>query len=463
MRFLPTLLVPGACVMLACQSPATRSASLALAHVTVVDVRDGTVHADQTVLIDGNRLVAVAPSARTTIPTGARTIDATGSYLIPGLWDAHVHSAAGISWHFPLFLAHGITAVRNMHTTVDTALQLVNTIKQQVAAGSLLGPRMIANGPIIDGAPGSQPGAVVVHSPQEGRAAVDSLVAGGADFIKVYDNLTLDEYTAITDEARRRSIPVDGHMPFQVPPETGAAAGQRTVEHESGITMGCSSKADSLRAEHLRLIKGPPLPYPQGMLAFFRLVGAAGDSRAPALCARTVEAYAHYGVAVVPTMVNMLAAPQPLMGDSLRMRGVPARARRSWQAVAQQGFEPILNDEGTRGASENLRMLHEAHVPILAGTDVGNPFLVPGRSLHEELAKLVELGGLSPLEALQAATLRPAEIFGMADSLGTVEPDKLADLVLLDRNPSRTSTTRCRSGASSSTAATSSARCSTAS
>lgn len=425
--------VPVVGVAVGCGPPPPPPASLALVHATVVDVRDGSLRTDQTILIDGNRVVRIAPTSGGDTPAGARIVDASDSYVVPGLWDSHVHSAANTSWHFPLLVAYGITSVRNMHTTVDTALELIHGIKQRVKEGTLLGPRLIANGPIIDGGPGSWPGAVVVHDAPEGRAAVDSLADGGADFIKVYDHLTLEAYLAIADEAASRGIPVDGHMPFQVPPEE-ASAGQRTVEHLSGMTVGCSAKADSLRREHLRLVQGPPLPFPQGMLAFFRLVGAADATRDPERCRAVAQSYAEHGVAVVPTLVNGVAGPEGLLDDPARMRGVPVWVRRNWESVAAQGFESIFDEGGLANAIANLRLLRDANVAILTGTDIGNPFLVPGRSLHEELGMLVD-AGLSPLEALQAATLRPAETFGMRDSLGTVQEGNLADVVLLDGNP----------------------------
>jgi imidazolonepropionase-like amidohydrolase len=418
----------------ACEAPAPPSADLALTHVTVVDVRDGTLRPDQTVLVAGSRIVWIGPSSDTAVPSEAHVVDATGRFAVPGLWDTHVHSAAGAGWHFPLLVAYGITTVRNMHATVDDALGLTRSLSTEVATHARIGPRMLTNGPIIDGAPGSWPGAVNVSDTAQARAAVDSLHAAGADFIKVYDNLTREAYAAILDEARRLGIPVDGHMPFQVPPEAGAAAGQRTVEHLSGMTVGCSSVADSLRAEHLALIQGPPLPYPRGMFAFFALVGEADATRDPERCRAVAEAYGRAGAAAVPTLIMGVAGPDGLLGDTARMRGVPSWVRESWRGLAAQGFQPIFNGEGLEHARANTRALHDAGVPILAGTDVGNPFLVPGRSLHEELAALVD-AGLPTLAALQTATLRPAETFGLADSLGVLAAGYLADLVLVAGNP----------------------------
>lgn len=411
------------------------TSSVVLRDVTVVDVKTGALQPGRTILIRGNRIAVIGPVAEVAIPAGATVVPGTGRYLIPGLWDAHVHSAASTGWHFPLFVANGITAVRNMHSTSDTALGLTNAIKRRVASGALLGPRMLANGPIIDGEPGSWEGAVVVHDAAGARAAVDSLAAGGADFIKVYDNLTREEYLAITREAKSVGIPVDGHLPFQVPPEMAAAARQRTIEHLSGMTMGCSSRADSLRAAHLRLVQRGPLPFPQGMIAFFQLVRSAIDSRDSVACARTAELFRREGVVAVPTLVMAAANPARLQ-DPDWTRGLPPAIRREWESMAGSPAAALdtLLAPGFSAGLRNLRLLHAAGVTILAGTDVGNLYLVPGTSLHTELTLLVT-AGLTPLEALRAATLNPARVFGMADSLGTIEEGKLADLVLLDANP----------------------------
>jgi imidazolonepropionase-like amidohydrolase len=417
----------------------TQPADLAIVDATVVDVTTGSLHPNMTVLVNGNRIVAVGSTGDVRVSDGAETVDAAGGYLIPGLWDVHVHSAGSVDWHFPLFLAHGITSVRNMHSSAHHPLERTNAIKRQVANGELLGPRFLANGGVVDGDPPIWPGSVVVHNPEEARNAVDMLADGGADFIKVYDRLTPEAYFAIMDEAKQRQIPVDGHLPFLVKAEDAAAAGQRTIEHTSGIVSGCSPKMDSLRVQYRRYLHDVPnmRPYPDAMIGFFTLVRRAIETRDPDLCAKTVRAYLDNGVVVVPTLVaNAGIHPQTFVNDPTRMGLLPPSVREQWQAMANAGDDPLAALMGPTDpvTLENVRMLNEAGVVILAGTDVGNPFLVPGSSLHRELVRLTE-AGLSPLQALQAATLGPARVFGLADSLGTVETGALADLVLLEANP----------------------------
>lgn len=424
----------------ACREQAPESADLAITHATIVNVTDGTVQTERTIFVQGNRILAILASDGVSIPDGATVVDATGQYVIPGLWDAHVHSATSSAWHFPLLVAHGVTGIRNMHSTVDTALALTNALKTQLASGQLLGPRMLANGPIIDGSPPAWPGSVVATTPDEGRAAVDSLVDAGADFIKVYDALALETFLAIADQARTRGIPLDGHMPMLVPPIDGAAAGMRTVEHLGGIAMGCSAKADSLRLAYTSLREqAPTMPFPDNMLAFFALGRRASDTRDPAACAETVDAYRAAGVAVTPTFTMFTSGDQSqlVLGDSARMQLVPAAVAAEWEDMASSSltdFIATLMAPVAKTSVENLRLLHDAGVVILAGTDLGNPFLVPGASLHDELTLLVE-AGLSPLEALQTATRNPARVFGTADSLGRVDVDMIADLVILRANP----------------------------
>ena len=166
------------------------------------------------------------------------------------------------------------------------------------------------------------------------------------------------------------------------------------------------------------------------MIAFFKLIRAASDSRDAALCAAVVEAYVNERVAVVPTLVNGRAdGSEELLADESVMKLLPKAVRDQWELMARRGdpFAAVLGPTYSNTV-ENVRMLARAGVPVLAGTDVGNPFLVPGISLHDELALLVEDVGLSPLEALQAATIRPAHVFGLADTLGTTPAVKVAVL-----------------------------------
>ena len=441
------------CVVLSACAQATPP-TLAIRGATVVDVRDGSLRPDHTVLVAGKRIVAVGPADKVRIPDDADVIDATGGYLIPGLWDMHVHSVANVAvdrshesvaakdWHFPLFLAHGVTGVRNMNDgTGDVTLELAKRIRRQLAEGDLRGPpRFLTTGPSVDGDPplGSNP--VVVRTAAEARAAVAQLVSNGADAVKVYENLSREAYFAIIDEARRRGIPVDGHVPFRVTPQEAAHAGQRTAEHPDALAAGCSTAAETERQRFASVLADyGSLPEDEKFLAMFRHVRALYDSRDPAACASAIDAYRRNGVAVTADLVayHHVVHAEQVLADSARMRLVPREIRRNW--------ENLLDSETTREFQsilrpivplelENVRLAHEAGVLLLAATDVGVPFQVPGISLHVELERLVE-AGLSPHEALRTATLNPARVLKMADSLGTIEPSKLADLVLLDANP----------------------------
>jgi hypothetical protein len=426
--------------LLAPPCAAQEKSALALTHVAVVNVADGSVKPDMTVLVRGSRIRAVGPTTTVSVPEAAVVVNAAGKFLVPGLWDMHVHSAARVAWHFPLMVAHGVTGVRNMHTTADTALELTRSVKRRLATGELIGPRFLANGPIVDGDPSVWEGAVLVRTPAEARAVVDSLAARGADFIKVYDNLSRDAYFAIADQARRRDIPMVGHVPFRIRPEEAARAGQRTDEHASGLSFGCSTRADSIRAGSVRLAgRASSMSFVESLVAGFRLERALYDTRDPSRCAATIDAYRRNGVAVVPTLVIARNPnyPELVLSDTASMRFIPEALRREWEGLAGPGvgdtLRPLLRPT-MRPRLENVKQLNAAGVLILAGTDLGNPLLVPGVSLHQELELLVE-AGLTPLEALRSATLNPARFLAATDSLGTIESGKLADLVLIEANP----------------------------
>lgn len=450
--FLTSFAALGCLCLLLWTSARAQSTTVAIRDVTVVAVSDGSLRPGQTVLVHGNRIDAVGNVAEVEVPPDAEVVEATGGYLIPGLWDTHVHSVwatgadagmgslPGVDWQFPLLLAHGVTAVRNMNdATADVTLELINSVKRRLAEGELIGPRLLANGPSIDGDPPLPSNPVVVRTAAEGRAVVDSLVDAGADFIKVYENLPREAYFAVMDRARRRGVPVDGHVPFRVTPEEAAEAGQRTVEHPEALAAGCSTAADAARERFASALADyESLPDDEKFLEQFRYYRALYDTWDPAACSSTFEAYRRNGVAVAAdfayhNVVNM----EQVLSDTASLRFVPRAVRSRWEdeldSETTRKFQSILRPMLPL-QEEQVRLFHEAGGTLLAATDLGAPPGVPGISLHEQLALLVE-AGLTPLEALRTATLNPARVLGLADSLGTIEPGKLADFVLLNANP----------------------------
>jgi hypothetical protein len=233
---------------------------------------------------------------------------------------------------------------------------------------------------------------------------------------------------------------VGGHVPFRVTPEEAARAGQRIVEHPDTLAACCSNAAEAERKRFAGVLTDyKNLPDVEKFLALFRHVRALYDSRDPGACASAIGTYQRLGVAVTVDIVayHHVVHAEQILSDAARMRLVPPAIRRNWQtqlgSEAFREFQSILRPIPPLEL-KNVHLFHEAGVLLLAGTDVGVPFQVPGISLHVELERLVE-AGLSPLEALRTATLNPARVLEMADSLGTIEPGKLADLVLLDANP----------------------------
>ena len=432
--------------------------SFAITPVAVIDVRDGELLPDRTVVVTGDRITAVGPADSVEVPDDARVVDGTGKFLTPGLWDMHVHSVveravdlpedvayrspATADWHLPLFVAYGVTGVRNMNDrTADTSLTLTDSVRRRLAEGTLVGPpRFLSAGPSIDGDPplGSNP--VVVRTAGEARRVVDALADAGADFVKPYENLSREAYFALVDQARRRDLPVDGHLPFRVTATEAAEAGQRTVEHPDALAPGCSTGAEAQRERFAGVLAAVDrLSEDEKFLAQFRHLRALYDTWDPDACAGAFRAFRRNDVAVTADLVGFhhVVHAEEVLSDSLAMRFVPAAIRREWRASldaeAIRTFRSILRPIVPMQA-EQVRLFHEAGGTLLAGTDVGVPWQVPGISLHQELALLVE-AGLTPLAALRTATLDPARVLGVADALGTVEEGKLADLVLLDANP----------------------------
>jgi imidazolonepropionase-like amidohydrolase len=355
-------------------------------------------------------------------------VDGSGKFLIPGLWDMHVHMVFG-DWFprgkevtLPLFIANGVTGVRDMGGEVEVLQQW----RKEINAGTLIGPRMVISGPMLDGPQPRFPSSVAITTPDDGRRAVDDLKQRGVDFIKLQSLIPREAVFAVAEEASKQGIPFVGHVPDSVRASEASNAGQKSFEHLIGIFEGSSPLEDAF-------LKGPKT---QG-----QFLSTFDPARAAALFALLAKNRTWQ----CPTLVwerggNLI--DQTDFAHDTRARYVPAY----WKDVTWKRFtEQIVHEFNTDDLATRKRFvekelevvnaMHRAGIPFLAGTDTPpGVYILPGFSLHEELQRLVA-AGFTTMEALQTATLNPAKFLGMEDRLGTIEKGKLADLVLLDANP----------------------------
>jgi len=349
---------------------------LAFTHVSVVDVAAGKLLEDHTVVVRGDSIVTVAPALLVLVPQGASVVDATDRFLIPGLWDMHAHPDDPEVWEFldpapeqrdlliPQFPLWGVTGIRDM----GGSWNVIRDWRERIAEGELLGPRIVAAGPLIDGPEPMWPGSVPIADAQAARHAVDSLLAEEVDFLKVYSLVPRD--TLFREMAE---------------------------EYEADRAWD----------------------------VFRRL--------------------AHLGTFVTPTLLvsRRSAWFDPGQADvESQLAYMPEYIRRWWTPEVNVH----LRDQ-TPESSRDMQILyatlsritaqmHAAGIRLLVGTDTGgDPHLFPGFTVHEEMEELVAAAGLSPADALRAATLNPAAYFGLSDQLGTIDEGKRADLVLIDGNP----------------------------
>ena len=402
----------------ACTGHAPAQRPIVITHVSVVDARDSVPRHDQTVVVRGNRIVASGAADRVAIPADALVIDGRGKFLIPGLWDMHVHTVT-VSGRYllGLYVANGVTGVRDMASDWPT----ITSWRREITSGTLDGPRIIASGPYIEGGDVPIPH-VLARNPAEARVAVDSLLALGVDFIKVHGQMNAATYFAVARRARERHIPFAGHVSRVVGSAAASDSGQRSIEHLLGIPAPCTS------AESISL--APRFPV-QGALG-----RCSSEDLAP-LYARFVR----NGTWVTPTFVAQVEVaewPQRAVpGDSLAHYRPDSLISFVAQLFPMPDSIPA-GAESTGRAMLAKRMaqvadMRRAGVRVLTGTDAPLRNSTPGFGLHEELLMLTR-GGMSAFDALRSATSEPARYFEM-DSLGTVEQGKLADLVLLDANP----------------------------
>ena len=430
MRILAALLTFLLCFSAAAENAASsRSAGRTyITHVTVIDTDTGKELNDRTVEISADRVIAVVRSASISVPKSARVVNGKGKYLIPGLWDMHVHT-----WDYedtyPLYIANGVTGVREMFGPPNA-----HKFRGELSAKRSLAPHFYLASPIVDGHPKIWPDSVEVANAEEARAFVREQKTNGADFIKVYSRLSREAYFAISDESARVGIPFVGHVPTLITASEASEANQKSFEHLNGIFIACSEREQELQAK-VNSTLSPRLRY--------RAIAEATRSYSPDKCERLFGLLKRNMNWQVPTL-TVLRSFAMLNDSEFRNDNRVRYFKGKYLDWLTAKADSRVND-WTSEDFEHQREIYEfsrklvgamfrAGVPLLAGTDTGNPYCFPGFSLHDELALLVD-SGLTPLAALQAATRNAALFMRATDRYGAISKGKVADLVVLDADP----------------------------
>lgn len=434
---LGALLILPAVLMVACQ-PAP--SGTAITNVTVIDAVNG-VRANHTVIFDGDEIVAVQPAVADV--RAAKIVDGSGKYLIPGLWDFHVHLAYddrfGDSMS-PLFLSYGITSVRD----TGGLMHEVRPIVESMRAEGALAPRVFFAGPLLDGrfvvydGDGRPEIGVQNATPEQARETVRELKRQDVDFIKIYEMVSPDVFAAMVETANELGLPIDSHVPLSMRASIAGPAVD-SIEHLRNIEFDCASNAPELHEARLERLNNPDnlsgAELRSSLHELQRLPSI--DNYDEVRCDQTIAALR--ATTMVPTLrLNSFVLRPPYQHEAWEdaLSRLPDTVRDDWAPTGQRLAAERGDESSQFGEWSHFLVgrMHAAGVPIGAGTDTPIFLSVPGFSLHSELEHLV-MAGLSPLEALRAATVVPAEYFALRDEMGTIDEGKVADLVLLDKNP----------------------------
>ncbi len=425
-------ILAGLVLALSFWAPVVLAQTITIVHARLIDVVNGSVQPDTTVVISGNRIVHVSRGSATDSHAAGRVVDARGEYLIPGLWDMHTHvydqtDVERSELTIPLFIANGITGIRDMGSGLEAAVRG----RQEIAAHRLLGPRMVVSGPMLDGPKTPYKAAIALTTAEDGRKAVDLLKRGGADFVKVQSGVPREAYFGVAAEAKKDGIEFEGHVPDAIRASEAVAAGQKSFEHLIGIFEASSPDED-------RYLKGDYFVGTKAIGMFLKTYDPAREKK-------IIDLLAKNHVWQCPTLywergqwlVDVIdTSKDPDLGYAAKSWVVTQWPAARKSILSSLDKDPVaVRRQFVEHELAIVKKLHEAGVPFLAGTDTpAGVDVIPGVSLHHELERFVA-AGFTPLEALQTATLNPAKFLNKTKDFGTIEAGKVADLVLLKENP----------------------------
>lgn len=421
---------------------------LVIKNVTIIDAKNG-LQKGKTVLIKGNRILKVGDVKAIQFAKNSKVIDGKGKFLIPGLWDAHVHltfEKALTPAMFRLFLAYGITSVRD----TGGLLHLITPERDKAQKDTKNSPRVMISGPLLDGIPTVYDGSSIFNphigigsgTAAEAEQLVDKMLAADVDLLKAYEMLTPEAFKAIINKGKANGIPITGHVPLSMDVIEASNAGMSSMEHLRNLEFACASDWEALLEKRQKMLfdgkneKGSILRRNIHKAQRSHAIGNQDKTRRD----KVLKHLANNETWQIPTLTITTAASERfnLRSDwQATFNQLPTSVKQVWSKGAKEyAKSPVSEADANRSqwAFEMISHLKKANVDIMAGTDCPIFFLTPGYSLHEELALLVK-GGLSPLEAIEAATTKPAKYFKLEKELGLIAEGMLADLVLLNANP----------------------------
>jgi imidazolonepropionase-like amidohydrolase len=432
------------CIICICYSQVQKDKyTLVITNVNIVDVVNNKIIPHQLIAISGNSIAAIDETRKQNHYKADRYIDARNHYILPGLWDMHIHFRGGDSLIeankklLSLFLAYGVTTVRECGGDITPA---VLTWKKQILQGELDGPKIFTSGPKIDGPKAVWAGSLEVETPSQISRALDSLQKLNVDFVKVYDSkISREAYLELITQVHQRGMKITGHMPFTVKLTEGVERGMDGSEHMFNVYKACSSKEDSLTI----LIQ--QREHTDKPISFYTAVPYFYDSYDENKAGELFKYLARKKFSITPTLYvvqndvvdlkshdhstdSLLSYIDPKIQETYQMRLNGAKKQSDEMNLAMKRFMLKTNSM--------VPQMYAAGINILAGSDCGafNSFMYPGESLHEEL-KLMVASGLTPPEALQTATINGAKFMGVANFYGSIQKEKSSDIIVLDANP----------------------------